>query len=266
MSSITELADWSTCIAWLISASSPLAAKNAVRASTTGSVAATSAPKTTSRMPSASGTAVHSARFMSLKIVSVNHLLALAWPNCSMVTPGYAARARATAVSTGCTRWSAVSELPFIANWISTSCRPGETTGARRSWMRPVARTSATTARTAARNPGLAAVAVTLCTSTSSCAGSATPALVSSHWARPDSPVPYWACVIVTWPTAPPISMATMTRSSQPTMAVTRCRALQPPSEAAIFDRYAIGSPRLPAAPAVTAHARAAEGPAAVPL
>ena len=110
-----------------------MAAKNAVRASTTGSMAATSAPKTTSRMPSASGTAVHSARFMSWKIVSLNHLLALAWPNCSMVTCGYSACARATAVSTGCTRVSAVSALPFIANWTSTSCRLGDTTGGRRS-------------------------------------------------------------------------------------------------------------------------------------
>ena len=88
ISSITELAELSTCRAWLISASSPLAARNAVSASITGSSAATSAPNTTSRMPSASGTTVHSARWRSLVIVSLNHLFALASPNCSIVTSG----------------------------------------------------------------------------------------------------------------------------------------------------------------------------------
>ena len=75
ISIITELAEVSTCSTWLTSASSPLAARNAVSASTTGSSAASSAPKTTSRMPRASGTTVHSACLKSRKIVSLNHLV-----------------------------------------------------------------------------------------------------------------------------------------------------------------------------------------------
>ena len=64
--------------------------------------------------------------------------------------------------------------------------------------------------------------------------------------ARPDSPEPYSACVMVTWPTALPISIATMTSSSQPAMAAIRCRALQPPSEAARLDLCAMGRPAFP--------------------
>ena len=125
-----------------------------------------------------------------------------------------------TASRTGCTRLAAVSGSPFIANWMSTSCRLGETAGARMSCTRPVAWTPVMTARTAEEKPAAPAVAVALCTSTSSCAGCATPASVSSHCARPDSPEPYSACVMVTWPTALPISIATTTSSSQPVMAI----------------------------------------------
>ena len=151
-----------------------------------------------------------------------------------------------TASRTGCTRFAAVSGSPFIANWMSTSCRPEETAGARMSCTRPVAWTPVMTARTADWKPLAPAVAVALCTSSSSCAGCATPASVSSHCARPDSPAPYSACVMVTWPTALPISIVTMTSSSQPVMAAIRCRALQLPSEAARLDLCAMARPAFP--------------------
>ena len=51
---------------------------------------------------------------------------------------------------------------------------------------------------------------------------------------------------MVTWPTALPISIVTMTSSSQPVMAAIRCRALQLPSEAARLDVRAIGPPAFP--------------------
>ena len=244
ISSITELAEVSTCMTWLTSASSPLAARNAVSASSTGSNAASRAPKTTSRIPIASGTTVHSACLRSFVIVSLNHLFALASPYCSTVTSGWAARARATASSTGRTRVAAVSGSPFTANWMSTSCPLADTAGARTSCTSPVARTSETTARTAVWS-GPAAVAalytaVGLCTRTSSRAGSFMPALASSQVERPDSPVPYSAWVMVTWPAAPPISIVTMTNASQPPMAASRCRALQPPRVAARLGRPAM--------------------------
>ena len=139
ISIITELAEVSTCTAWLTSARIPLAARNAVSASSTGSSAATSAPKTTSRMPMASGTTVHSACLKSLKIVSLNHLDTLAWPTSSIVTSRCAAWTRVTASSTGCTRLYAVSGSPFIANWRST-CRPlAAVTGGRTPLTWPVA-------------------------------------------------------------------------------------------------------------------------------
>ena len=85
---------WSSCRVrsrWLTRARMPLAARNDVSARPTGSTAARNAPKATSRIPSASGTAVHSARWKSLPIVSSNHWLADPSPNWSIRTSGCAA-------------------------------------------------------------------------------------------------------------------------------------------------------------------------------
>jgi hypothetical protein len=198
---------------------------------------ASSAPNAASRIPSASGTAVHSARRKSSPIVSSNHLLALASPNCSTVTAGYAAPAAATASSTGCTRSSALSPSPTIENCTSALCRSPEISptayGSRRSVTCPVACTPATTSPTAAWNPAASAVNAPLCTSTISPAGCLVPASLRMRVARAESPAAYSSLVICRWPTAAPISVAATTSSSQPKMAVLRCRTLQPPSVAA---------------------------------
>ncbi len=177
-----------------------------------------SAPNTTSKMPSASGTTVHSARFMSFMIVSLNHLFALASPNWSIRTPGYPARTAATASSTGCTWSGALFLSPFIANWMSTSPPFAAVTGARTSCTRPVASMPDTIACTAGARLAVAAP----CTSTISCADCATPASASSRVAWPDSPVPYSAWVMATCPAMLPISMVTMTSSSHPPIAANR--------------------------------------------
>ena len=66
------------------------------------------------------------------------------------------------------------------------------------------------------------------------------PAFTSVQVAWPDSPTPYSAWVMVTWPTALPISTVAMTSASQAPTAASRCRALHPPSVAARLGRPAI--------------------------
>ena len=77
------LAELSTCRPWLASASRPPAAITEVSASTSGTNAAISAPKATSRIPNVSGIEIDSAREKSLPIVSLTALLADAEPNSS---------------------------------------------------------------------------------------------------------------------------------------------------------------------------------------
>ena len=76
---------------WLGTASRPRVAMTAERPSNSGIPAATAAPKTTSRMPSVSGTAVNSARWKSDAIVSSTDFSPLAEPNPSTVKPALAA-------------------------------------------------------------------------------------------------------------------------------------------------------------------------------
>jgi hypothetical protein len=76
---------------WLEMASSPSAAMTALTASSTGMPAASSAPKATSRIASVTGTADSSARWKSLPSVSSSARLTLAWPACSMRSPGWRA-------------------------------------------------------------------------------------------------------------------------------------------------------------------------------
>ena len=229
------------CTAWLTSASIPLAARNAVSASATGTSAASSAPKTMSRMPRASGMTVHSARWKSRKIVSLNHFETLAPPTSSIVTFLCSARTRATASSTGCTRSAAVSGSPFSENWSSTCWPLGEVTGARTSFTWPVARTAVRTALAADSSVAVSAGDEPEWeTITFSVAGSLMPAFTSVQVARPDSPTPYSAWVMVTWPTALPISTVAMTSASQAPTAASRCRALHPPSVAARLGMPAI--------------------------
>ncbi len=98
-----------------------------MRARPTGRTAARNAPNATSRIPSASGTAVHSARVKSLPIVSLNHRLAEPSPNSSMVTEGWALRVAVTASRIGCTRSAAVIGSPVIETRTSTERPSAET-------------------------------------------------------------------------------------------------------------------------------------------
>ena len=70
----------------------------AERPSSSGIPAATAAPKTISRMPSVSGTAVNSARWKSDAMVSSTDFSPLAEPNPSTVKPGLAASMSSTVV------------------------------------------------------------------------------------------------------------------------------------------------------------------------
>ena len=144
-----------------------------------------------------------------------------------------------TASSTGCTRLYAVSGSPFIANWRSTCLPLGDVAGGRTPLTCPVASTAASTALAADRSAALSGDAAELEIITSSDAGSLMPALTSVQVAWPDSPTPYSAWVMVTWPTALPASMVTMTSASHAPTAVSRCRALHPPSVAARLGRRA---------------------------
>ncbi len=117
---MTELVEVSRLSRWLTRARRPFAARNDVSASPTGRTAASSAPKATRRIPTARGTAVHSARVKSLRIVSLNHLLADPSPNSSIRSSGWAARVSATVSRIGWTRSAAVIGSPDIASRIST--------------------------------------------------------------------------------------------------------------------------------------------------
>jgi hypothetical protein len=161
---MTELALTSMWTRWLTSFIRPNAAVNAVIASSTGSTAASSAPNATSRMPSASGAAVHSARRKSRPTSSSKARCAVASPNSSRLTSGCASPVLATAASTGCTRLPAVRALPTMSNRTSTSCRSAETIpvayGSRTPVTWPVSRSPVTRVPTAVRNPAASAVSV----------------------------------------------------------------------------------------------------------
>ncbi len=149
-----------------------------------------------------------------------------------------------TASSTGCTRLYAVSGSPFSANWSST-CRPlADVAGGRAPATWPVDSTAASTAPVADRSAALSGDAAELEIITSSDAGSLMPALTSVQVARPDSPTPYSAWFMVTWPTMLPTSMVTMTSASHAPTAVSRCRALHPPSVAARLGRRPVAAAR----------------------
>jgi hypothetical protein len=235
-----------------------------VSASPTGSTAARKAPKATSRIPSASGTAVHSACWKSLPIVSLNHLLAEPSPNSSIRRPGWARRTAAAASSSGCTRSAAVIASPVIETLTSTECPSAETSPSAYGSLVPVTRfvacNRASRSATAARTPGSVADPELL-TRNISPAGTPSPAASRISIAFAELPVAYSFSVICRWPEADPSATANATKTSQPTMASARCRTLQPPTAAATFRSavmtelhdddhhpYAHSSPRRPTA------------------
>ena len=84
MRSITEKIDSSTGRIWLGSASRPIEATTAVRPSSSGSPAATSAPKATTRMTSVTNSERNSARWKSSSKRSETPLSTVASPKASM--------------------------------------------------------------------------------------------------------------------------------------------------------------------------------------
>src|ERR687892_379909 len=86
---MTELAASSIAKTRLGRASRLIAATTAERPTSSGIAAATSAPKTTMRIPSVTGTAVYSARLKSAAIVCSSASCALASPNASTRKPAW---------------------------------------------------------------------------------------------------------------------------------------------------------------------------------
>ena len=95
---MTEL---STPLSWLIGPISPIVASTAVSASSSGTPAATSAPKASSRISRVIGREVNSACLKSSLIDSLSCLLTLASPVSPIVKPGLAACAALTAARAG---------------------------------------------------------------------------------------------------------------------------------------------------------------------
>ena len=131
MSRITSLIDWSTGVMWLISATIPIVPSTAVIASTSGIIAATSAPKVTSRINSVIGSEVSSARWKSSLITSEICFDALAWPNWPIANPAWAACAAPVAFNVAATRSSTSLSLPASWNCSSAECPSVEM----RAWL-----------------------------------------------------------------------------------------------------------------------------------
>ena len=151
----------------------------AVRPSSIGMPAATSAPKTTMRIPSVTGSAVYSARVKSFPIVSSRASVALAAPNCSTRNSGFADWTSATAARTGFTVSVACSASSASSNWISaawpsaeTRLAPSPSSGERTLLTPSLPASAAVTSATTARKAGSDAVADSLSTKTLSSAES----------------------------------------------------------------------------------------------
>ena len=145
-----------TGIRWLSGDSRPSAASTAVMPSSSGMPAATTAPKATSRIASVIGSDVNSARWKSEVMASQIALFALASPNCSTRTDGWARWAPAVAAIAALTFSRDCSSSPSTRK-VTSAERPSRDTvpptpGATRSRTCGVARSRATTSRTAALN------------------------------------------------------------------------------------------------------------------
>ncbi len=105
----------------------PIAPSTAVKPSTTGISAATSAPKASSRIASVIGSDVYSARLKSFVTVAPITWLALAMPNSSIRYSGFARCVPATASSAAWMCLSALSALPRTSNWMIAE-RPSDET------------------------------------------------------------------------------------------------------------------------------------------
>ena len=233
--------DWSTAEMWLIRATMPIVPATAVSASSSGMLAATSAPNVISRMISVIGSEVISARWKSLLMTSEICFSALASPNCSMLKSRCAAWAARVAASVASTRSLATLSLPTSSKRSSAECPLAEiraasprTYGLSKARVYGVAARRRCTSSTTAWNDGSLARSdgLWMITSSVTCLGKA---LWIATEARPDSPTPLCAFSCVTMPAELPIANTSTTAPSHPQIASLRCPALQRPARAARF-------------------------------
>ena len=109
-----------------MNATRPVAARIAIKASASGSSAATTAPKAISKTTSVIGKDSISARRRSRKMVSLTALLMVPSPVSAIWICGWAAAAACTAASTGTTRVASSTMLPVSWNSSSAACRFAE--------------------------------------------------------------------------------------------------------------------------------------------
>ena len=214
----------------------PIVAITAVRASSSGTPAATRAPKANSRMIRVIGRDVTSALPKSSWTFLLICSSVLASPNSPSVKPGCAACTSSTACTAGLTRSDASVSLPAISKRSSAACPSLEirfafagASGLWKFWVWGTAASFRCTSTATRRNSGSVAVASLLWISTISwaCSGAAS----AMAWsARPDSPTPVSLCCRVLVPTALPMNKATSTNASHPQIAVLRCCALHMPA------------------------------------
>ncbi len=211
----------------------------AVIASSTGSRAATTAPKAMSRMPRATGTAEYSAFWKSSPNASSNVFIMLAPPISSIRSDSWSFWTSSTAFSTGSTRSPAVSDSPRMSNCTS-ALRPSSeivcvSYGDVTSVTSPVPSTAFTTAVTADLNSASVALRPLSFAwiRTVSLAGSSIPASSMILAAVCVSPLSWSLFLTSTRPAAEPSPIARTTNSTQMPTAAHRWRALQPPARAA---------------------------------
>lgn len=187
------------------------------------------------------GTESVSAFWKSFSIVLLSSCVALAAPNSAIVSCGWARCSPAMASSTGCTRSSALSALPFMSNSINCAWRSVEICPAapvRRFLTSARPRRVEATEETAERNCRSDVVSVPDLTNTLSAAGVLKPALASIRSARAVSPVPCSESDSLCVPTIWPSTTATATNTSQIAVAFFQFRALHRPARAARFTGF----------------------------
>ena len=231
---------WSVGTRWLTSALRPVAASTAENARRTGSPAATSAPKATSRIRIVSGSEVSSAR-----PISRSNRLSICWlaeasPNSSMIRLGLPAWASSIDFRIGAIRSFAFSASPLTSNWTRAECRSAETSPAPGRLIGETmfvtfgcCESVCTTPPTAAENAGSSTVDVRDCTSTLSRAGRSKFARSRICSARRDSPFATAQLFICCAPTRLPTVTASTANASHPKAAVFQCAALQRPARPA---------------------------------
>ncbi len=106
--------------AWLTSAITPLVPSTAVRARTTGTAAATSAPNVRARMSSVTPKDMSCELPSSAAAASSSCFVMLASPNCSTAMPWWRAATWLVVSRIGWMRSTAVSGSPLRSNWTRT--------------------------------------------------------------------------------------------------------------------------------------------------